>query len=214
MNYREFTYEEIQLARTNEFKMNEIIESYSGVADYFAMLYFKPNRANDKDDLYNNGLLGIYKAVTNFDPTKGAKFSTHCFINIKGAIQQLARQTKNSSQGTGLARKEKINSENMTISIYEKVSSKPNTLIVDEIVDETINIETDYLASEFERCFWDDIKSQLTPKQFEAIYSTYKLGYSQIDLAEIKGVKRQAINNLVMQSLKMLRKRLDENKYL
>lgn len=211
MNYREFTMEEIIEARVNELKMNEIIESFSGVADYYATIYYKPNRKNDKSDIYNNNLLSIYKSVLTYDPDKGAKFSTYCFNNIKAHSRHYANQTKNSIQGFGLTKGEKIEAENTMVSIYSTTSQNSEVMIVDNLEDKTFNIESDYITTENEQLFWDTIKANLTELQFNAIYGYYKLGYSQVELAELKGVKRQAINNQIMQALKMLRIRLNKD---
>ena len=40
----------------------------------------------DRDDLYGVGVLGLMQAADTFDPTRGASFKTHAFVNIRGAI--------------------------------------------------------------------------------------------------------------------------------
>jgi RNA polymerase sigma factor FliA len=40
----------------------------------------------DKDDIFEVGVLGLINAATTFDPTKGAQFKTHAYVNVRGAI--------------------------------------------------------------------------------------------------------------------------------
>lgn len=40
----------------------------------------------ERDDLFDVGVLGLINAATTFNPTRGASFKTHAFVNIRGAI--------------------------------------------------------------------------------------------------------------------------------
>jgi len=40
----------------------------------------------DKEDLFEVGVLGLMNAAATFDPTKGAQFKTHAYVNVRGAI--------------------------------------------------------------------------------------------------------------------------------
>lgn len=45
----------------------------------------------NKDDLFQVGCIGLLKAVDNFDPTFGVKFSTYCVPMIQGEIRRYVR---------------------------------------------------------------------------------------------------------------------------
>ena len=44
--------------------------------------------ANNKDDLYQVGMIGLIKAYENYDSSKGAKFSTYAYMYILGEIKK------------------------------------------------------------------------------------------------------------------------------
>ena len=45
----------------------------------------------NKDDLFQVGCIGLLKAVDNFDPSYGVKFSTYCVPMIQGEIRRYVR---------------------------------------------------------------------------------------------------------------------------
>lgn len=44
--------------------------------------------ANNKEDLYQVGMMGLIKAYENYDSSKGAKFSTYAYMYILGEIKK------------------------------------------------------------------------------------------------------------------------------
>ena len=49
------------------------------------------NSEENKDDLFQIGCVGLLKAVDNFDPSYGVKFSTYCVPMILGEIRRYVR---------------------------------------------------------------------------------------------------------------------------
>lgn len=45
--------------------------------------------ANNKEDLYQVGMMGLIKAYENYDSSKGAKFSTYAYMYILGEIKSI-----------------------------------------------------------------------------------------------------------------------------
>lgn len=54
------------------------------------------NTDENKDDLFQIGCVGLLKAVDNFDPSFGVKFSTYCVPMIQGEIRRYVRDNCNS----------------------------------------------------------------------------------------------------------------------
>jgi RNA polymerase sigma-B factor len=76
----------------DEESLNHVVEAASDLIRYFVRLYGK---GCDQDDLFQTGMLGLLKALQNYDPEKGAGFSTYASHLIMGEIRHLVR--KNAS---------------------------------------------------------------------------------------------------------------------
>ena len=78
------------------------------------------NRGEDIDDLFQIGVVGLIKAINNFDLTKEVRFSTYCVPMISGELRRFLRDCnyiKVSRSMRDLAykviqTKEKLTSEN------------------------------------------------------------------------------------------------------
>lgn len=72
---------------------NEIVLRYMDTVKYVAMssrnIYSK---YADPDDIINEGVLALIKAVETFNPERGVKFETYANIKIKGAIIDFVRK--------------------------------------------------------------------------------------------------------------------------
>ena len=79
----------------------------------------KFNLVNEnKDDLFQIGCVGLLKAIDNFDPSYGVKFSTYCVPMILGEIRRFVRD--NSSLRVSRSLKDlayKINKEKEELSV-------------------------------------------------------------------------------------------------
>ena len=56
-----------------------------------SILKFFNKTDENKDDLFQVGCVGLLKAVDNFDPSYGVKFSTYCVPMIQGEIRRYIR---------------------------------------------------------------------------------------------------------------------------
>lgn len=65
----------------------DLIEGCQGLVRSLAIQIHKrlPSRV-DLDDLIADGQIGLVEAARDFDPTRGAKFSTYAYYRIRGAI--------------------------------------------------------------------------------------------------------------------------------
>ena len=83
--------------------MNHAVDSYTQSADkrrrdaqveeYLPLVHHVIGRlpfhlpaSLDREDLFGVGVLGLMHAAATYDPTKGAAFKTHAYVNIRGAI--------------------------------------------------------------------------------------------------------------------------------
>jgi len=56
-----------------------------------SILKFFCNKADNMDDLFQIGCVGLLKAIDNFDPSYGVKFSTYCVPMIQGEVRRYIR---------------------------------------------------------------------------------------------------------------------------
>ncbi len=71
---------------------DDLIESNRGLVKSIVQK-FKPRNANQFDEYEQAGLIGLFKAIRKFDPTKG-KLSTYAFYYIAGEIREYIAQEK------------------------------------------------------------------------------------------------------------------------
>ena len=74
--------------RTKE-EINKLIEENIKLVGFITIKYFKKFIEDNpflKDDIYQEGCLGLVKAAKRFDSSKGFKFSTYATFYIKGQM--------------------------------------------------------------------------------------------------------------------------------
>ncbi|WP_313798824.1 sigma-70 family RNA polymerase sigma factor [Cytobacillus sp.] len=73
--------------------LEQIVKENEKLVHYVARRFLKyaNNLRIEYDDLVSEGMIGLIKAVRNFDPSYGVKFSTYAVPMIKGNIQRLLR---------------------------------------------------------------------------------------------------------------------------
>ena len=212
--YKTFTYEDIVIARTDENKMNEIIENYMDMVHLLAMKLFKEHKGYDLDDLLSIGTLGIYNAVQYYDDSYNTLFVTLCYKCIYTAIYTEARRLQNNYRGRGVGGENKINVEKNTISLDSYISRDTDETYVDRLQDVSVDIEKTVISNELKETIWKDAKEILTEKQFITIYLVYKRGIKQEDVAKYYNCTKQAISQKCIASLRTLGKKLDKAKYI
>lgn len=70
-------------------QLEAVIEAAGDLIHYFARLYGK---GCDRDDLFQTGVIGLMKALGNYQPGKGASFVTYASHCIMGEIRHLVRK--------------------------------------------------------------------------------------------------------------------------
>ena len=70
-------------------RLEAVIEAAGDLIRYFARLYGK---GCDRDDLFQTGVIGLMKALGNYQPDKGASFVTYASHCIMGEIRHLVRK--------------------------------------------------------------------------------------------------------------------------
>lgn len=208
--------------------MEDLINSMSNLIYHIAREF-----TSDKDlidELYNQGVLGVYDAYENYDKSSKTKFSSYAYMYIYGKmynylnsnrpikinkdimkLYKLILKTKDY-----LCQKEKMEVSNKMIANY---------LNMDEsIIERTINMVSEPLSLDYEyneSNLFSFIKNQdeidnleirelldsLTEEQRKVIYYKYYSGYSQHEIAKIMNMSQSGVSRCEKKGIEKMRVR-------
>jgi len=159
------------------------------------------NNTYDLEELIDVGLIGLIKAVDNFDITTNYKFSPYAYRCIQNEI--LMHLRKNNKHISNISFNEVFITNNRGDEIN----------IEDTLCDENINIEFDY---EIKDSFLEIRKliNTLPPKEKEIIFyhfGFYGKCYSQREIASILGISQPHISRLLPKILTKLKYKIEKN---
>ena len=139
----------------NEKKFDEIIEEYLPLVNKIARKYFLVGAGTD--DLIQEGMIGLYKAIINFDKTKQTTFKSFAKLCITRQIQsavKCASRNKNmplnaylsiNNQGMIVIKESEQNDEegiylpSSLLSPEENVLSKERRVLMDKQITEALS---------------------------------------------------------------------------
>ena len=144
------------------------------------------------DDLISNGIIGLIKAVDNYDVTRNCKFHTYAFKCIDNQIRMSFRNEKKY-----------LDVISLEDNLYQDDDS--NILIKDVIIDDT---------DEYEKIFTNDeyliirkIVDSLPIKEKDIIKMYFGFDgkiYNQKELAEVVGLSQSYLSRLICKILKKI----------
>ena len=114
----------------------------------------------DINDLIQEGMIGLYKAVLSYDEDKNAKFSTFAMVCIR---RQLINAIKKANAQKNINLNDSVSSDERDF--------EQDTLMEDEIIN-----------SEREQDVWSEIKLKLSETELEVL-ELYLEGYNYKDIA-------------------------------
>ena len=163
--------------------MNELLTKYKSTVNMLARSYFLIG--GDMEDIVQEGMIGLYKAIRSFNNEKSVSFKTFASVCIKHQIQNAIR--KASSQKNMLL--------SSALPIYE-VEDNEDDMDKNEIIlpsslpspDDTI------VANENMKELKEKINENLSLMEIK-ILSLYLKGYSYNEISEIGRYSKKSIDN-------------------
>jgi len=76
----------------NSRSITEVVEQYTPLVHKIVNKYAWMAPAHSRDDLVQEGLMGIVKAIETFDFSRGYRFMTWVYPKVRGAVQSVARK--------------------------------------------------------------------------------------------------------------------------
>jgi len=158
----------------------------------------------ENEDLIQEGMIGLVKAIRDYDESMGSSFSTFASLCV-------ARQIYTAIESAGRKKHMPLNSY---VSIYEEKSLGDNEKIpplVDTIESDTDNNpESLYFGKVFTEDFWKQLKTRLSALE-EQVLSLYLSGVDYLDIAEMLNKKPKTIDNAIQRSKQKAEKLLQED---
>ena len=184
-----------QIRNNDPQALNEIIERYKSLIEIRVSNYFI--NGAEKDDLMQEGRIGLFKAIMNYDPIKDASFNTFANLCIE---RQLINAVKNSNRQKHMPLNNYVSlngsdddSSNETIDtvLNNSVEDPLDTITKKEYMNE-INDTLDKNLSDFEKNVLDLL---LKGYKYEEIAKKLDSNSKAIDNA-IQRIRKKTIKNL------------------
>ncbi|MCI7428541.1 MAG: sigma-70 family RNA polymerase sigma factor [Methanobrevibacter sp.] len=130
---------------------------------YYVYNKFEKNNfiISNKDDLIQEGFIGLLNAKKTYDSTKNIPFHNYAITCIKNSMSNYIRQSKK---------------HNSNISIYEKITD--DLQVADVLVDDSFNIEDKIVIEEL-------LNSQILNEKEKNIIKLFLQGYSRANIKKM-----------------------------
>ncbi len=187
----------VTLAQTGDNDaVTELIERYKTVVKVKSRAFYLVG--GEQEDLLQEGLIGVMKAIKNFDKSKDVKFST--FVNLCVTRQMMtAIKIANRDKNSILNNAYSLNKISHTVNDEEYE-------LLDMVIDNSILSPEDiYISEEGVERIMGIIEENLSTFEKDVL-SHYLDGESYVDIAEIFGKDKKAIDN----ALQRIRKKLEK----
>ncbi len=173
---------------------NKLIEHNLRLVTHIIKKYY--STASDHDDLVSIGTIGLIKAVTTFDYTKGTKFATYASRCIENEILMTFRKKKKENGNILLNDPIDTDSEGNSLTLLDTITE--NDDILDNYINKTMT-ENLYVA----------INKKLTGREKNIIMLRYGLNDSvpltQMEVAQKLDISRSYVSRIEKKALLKLR---------
>ena len=185
-----------QIRENDPQALNEIIERYKSLIEIRVSNYFI--NGAEKDDLMQEGRIGLFKAIMNYNAEKDASFNTFANLCIE---RQLINAVKNSNRQKHMPLNNYVSlngsdddnsSENIDTVLNNSVEDPLDTITKKEYMNE-INDTLDKNLSDFEKDVLDILLK----------------GYKYDEIAQKLDSNSKAIDNSIQRIRKKTIKKLD-----
>ena len=198
--YEDLTDEALaELARNGDEDAAEFLyRKYKDIIRGRGNLYFMVGA--DKDDLIQEGMIGLFRAISNYNPERQASFRTFADLCIN-------RQMITAIKRAGRMKHSPLNT---SVSIYDKYDSDENSKSIEETYPDRIgynpeeevlfNEQVEYIEKNSEKIF---SKLELT------VWNEYLQGKTYTEIASHMDKSPKAIDNAIQRMKKKVEKELD-----
>ncbi|HAV01308.1 MAG TPA: RNA polymerase subunit sigma-70 [Lachnospiraceae bacterium] len=192
--------------RTDEELITSLYEKNADIEEYLLEKYkplvrkiaktdaFKIS-GGDHEDLLQEGMIGLMKAVKNYDPRKGASFFTFAALCIRG---QMINAVEASNRDKNIAL-------NSYISLYESTGEGGDAKLMDS-VDELMTRSVEDVVIDIATARELDRRIHMELSDFEVrVYEMHMAGMEYSEIAKQLGKEKKSIDNAIQRIKKKVR---------
>lgn len=189
-----------QMAGGSRDARNRLIEHNLRLVAHIVKKYTQVR--SEQDELISVGTVGLIKAVTTFDYTKGAKFATYASRCIENELLMNFRAAKKTAGD---------------VYINEPVETDKdgNTLTLMDLIDDGNDIHEQVELNIRSGQLYDFITACLEPREFDIItyrYGLYgKSSHTQSETAKKLGISRSYVSRIEKKAVSKLKEMYDSS---
>lgn len=169
----------VSLAVTDKSACEALVLRYTKVIFIKSEIFATPD--TDRDDLRQEGLMALLKAVSSYKPDKGAKFSTYADVCISNQMRSFRART-----GKGSA-------------VCESLDEVLENSLSEEETPESIFINKEFFSE-----LWYAVENILSESERQA-FTLVMRGASYRETAEKLGITEKSVDNAVQRSRRKIR---------
>ena len=168
----------------DEIAMNELLTSYKTAVTRQARSYFLIG--GDMEDIVQEGMIGLYKAIISFNPDRSASFKTFASVCIKHQIQSAIKVASSE--------KNKILSSALPIWEQSEVDDEYESRLEILIPSNLPSPDDKVIAHESLQELKKKIKQTLSPLEIKVL-NLYLKGYSYSEISDVGDISKKSIDN-------------------
>jgi RNA polymerase sporulation-specific sigma factor len=186
----------------NDAALEHLINKYKNFVCSKAKTYFLVGA--DKEDIIQEGMIGLFKAIRDFKDDKLVSFKSFAEICV---TRQIITAVKNATR-------QKHIPLNSYISLNKPIFEEEGERTLMETIDQEhiSDPETLFIGKEEMIRIEGKINEVLSPFELEVLYS-YLQGLSYQEIAKILDKDAKSVDNALQRIKKKVEKFLDDNKY-
>lgn len=178
----------------DEYAIEQIIKEYKWIVYYESRIFFNV----EKEDLLQEGLIGLYNAINDYDESKNSSFVNFATLCVSRKMISYIK----------MRNRKKRSVINNSVSIYQPLNDDSKLILINLIRD--LNSDDPYTVLRSKEKL-NDLESFLLSKLSEVEFKSYWLflnGYSYKEIAVELNINEKSIDN----ALHRARKKLDNFK--
>ncbi len=203
--------EDIYNSMTDEELITALRDGDNDIADYLCNKYKNLVRKNAKsmyilgaapEDLIQDGMIGLFKAVRDFDPGRDARFMTFAGLCI-------SRQMYNAVQAAGRQKNIPLNTY---VSLYEETESgngEKGSTIAELLADDALSPEQELIDKENVADLIERIDKELSSFENQVL-DLYLTGMNYVQIAGVLGKDVKSTDNALQRIRSKIKKMVDK----